>query len=156
MSAAPSGVDWAASPRKRLRIPHLENPYRRERRISHPVAKARRGSDDPQRLENSRTRLARNNWRCDVHVTLKADIRQHDWNVLRATHWTLHNLRRTVATSVAELGVLPHVIECVLNHLSGLRSGVAGIYQRHRYLPEMREALPKWADHVEAITGKLS
>jgi integrase len=68
-------------------------------------------------------------------------------------HWTLHDLRRTTATGLAELGVLPHVIECILNHLSGFRSGVAAIYNRNRYLPEMREALVKWANHVEAIVG---
>jgi integrase len=47
-------------------------------------------------------------------------------------HWTLHDLRRTCATGLAELGVLPHVIECVLNHLSGFRPGVAAIYNRNR------------------------
>jgi integrase len=66
-------------------------------------------------------------------------------------HWTLHDLRRTCATGLAELGVLPHVIECILNHLSGFRAGVAAIYNRNRYLPEMREALCKWADYVEGL-----
>ena len=66
-------------------------------------------------------------------------------------HWTLHDLRRTCATGLAELGVLPHVIECILNHLSGFRAGVAAIYNRNRYLPEMREALGKWADYVERL-----
>jgi integrase len=68
-------------------------------------------------------------------------------------HWTLHDLRRTAATGLAELGVLPHVIECILNHLSGFRAGVAAIYNRNSYLPEMREALMKWSDHMEAITS---
>jgi integrase len=66
-------------------------------------------------------------------------------------HWTLHDLRRTCATGLAELGVLPHVIECVLNHLSGFRSGVAAIYNRNRYLPEMRAALCKWGNYVEGL-----
>jgi hypothetical protein len=65
-------------------------------------------------------------------------------------HWTLHDLRRTCATGLAQLGVLPHVIECILNHLSGFRSGVAAIYNRNRYLPEMRAGLCKWADYVES------
>jgi integrase len=68
-------------------------------------------------------------------------------------HWTLHDLRRTCATGLAELGVLPHVIECILNHLSGFRAGVAAIYNRNRYVDEMREALVKWANHVDAITS---
>lgn len=55
-----------------------------------------------------------------------------------------------------KLGVLPHIIEAILNHVSGHKSGVAGIYNRAKYIDEMREALEKWANHVEAITGKLS
>jgi hypothetical protein len=51
------------------------------------------------------------------------------------------------------LAWLPHVIECVLNHLSGFRAGVAEIYNRNSYQPEMREALTKWAAHVDAITS---
>jgi integrase len=66
--------------------------------------------------------------------------------------WRLHDLRRTCATMMAELGVLPHVIEAVLNHQSGHKAGVAGIYNRARYEGEMRDALAKWATHVEAIT----
>ena len=69
-----------------------------------------------------------------------------------AAPWRLHDLRRTTATGMAELGTLPHVIEAVLNHVSGHRAGVAGIYNRATYAKEMREALERWADHVEAIT----
>jgi hypothetical protein len=53
---------------------------------------------------------------------------------------------------MAELGVQPHIIEAVLNHVSGHKGGVAGIYNRARYEGEMRDALQRWADHVEAIT----
>ena len=52
---------------------------------------------------------------------------------------------------MAELGVRPHIIEAVLNHVSGHKAGVAGVYNRARYEGEMREALTKWADHVEAL-----
>ena len=69
------------------------------------------------------------------------------------TAWRIHDLRRTAATGMAELGVLPHIIEAILNHVSGHKSGVAGIYNRARYEGEMREALQRWADHVEAITS---
>jgi integrase len=65
--------------------------------------------------------------------------------------WRLHDLRRTCATGMAELGVQPHIIEAVLNHVSGHKAGVAGIYNRARYEGEMRDALTKWADHVEAL-----
>jgi integrase len=64
-----------------------------------------------------------------------------------------HDLRRTAATGMAELGVLPHVIEAVLNHASGHKASVAGIYNRARYLEPMREALALWANHVEQITS---
>jgi integrase len=59
--------------------------------------------------------------------------------------WRLHDLRRTTATGMAALGVLPHVIEALLNHISGHRAGVAGIYNRHAYAAEKRAALEIWA-----------
>jgi integrase len=65
--------------------------------------------------------------------------------------WRLHDLRRTCATGMAELGVQPHIVEAVLNHVSGHKAGVAGIYNRAKYADEMRSALQKWADHVEAL-----
>jgi integrase len=70
---------------------------------------------------------------------------------LRIADWTLHDLRRTCATGMAELGVQRHIIEAVLNHVSGHKAGVAGIYNRARYEGEMRGALQRWADHVEAL-----
>jgi integrase len=66
-------------------------------------------------------------------------------------HWTPHDLRRTAATRMAELGVQPHVIEAVLNHVSGHKSGVAGIYNRATYDREKREALNLWAAHLLAV-----
>jgi integrase len=67
--------------------------------------------------------------------------------------WRLHDLRRTVATTMADrLGVLPHVIEAVLNHVSGHRAGVAGVYNRAKYEVEMRTALDKWAAHIASLT----
>jgi integrase len=68
--------------------------------------------------------------------------------------WRVHDLRRTVATRLAELGVLPHVVEAVLNHVSGHRAGVAGVYNRATYASEKRKALDLWAAHVEALVGK--
>jgi integrase len=65
--------------------------------------------------------------------------------------WTLHDLRRTAATGMAELGIQPHIIEAVLNHVSGHKAGVAGIYNRARYEGEMRDALQRWADHIDVI-----
>jgi integrase len=65
--------------------------------------------------------------------------------------WVLHDLRRSVATHMAELGVQPHIIEAILNHVSGHKAGVAGIYNRATYEPEKRAALDRWADHLLAI-----
>jgi integrase len=70
---------------------------------------------------------------------------------LRIAPWRLHDLRRSAATGMAELGVQPHIIEAVLNRVSSHKAGVAGIYNRARYAGEMREALQKWADHLEEI-----
>jgi integrase len=66
--------------------------------------------------------------------------------------WHLHDLRRSCATGMAELGVLPHVVEAVLNHV-GSRAGVAGIYNRATYAKEMRAALERWAGHVAVLAG---
>jgi integrase len=66
--------------------------------------------------------------------------------------YRLHDLRRTAATHMAELGVFPHIIEAILNHVSGHKSGVAGIYNRARYEGEMRHALQVWGDYVTKLT----
>ncbi len=65
--------------------------------------------------------------------------------------WRLHDLRRTAATRMVDLGVLPHVVEAVLNHVSGHKAGVAGVYNRALYAPETRRALDRWAAHIEAL-----
>jgi integrase len=66
-------------------------------------------------------------------------------------HWTPHDLRRSFATHAAGLGIQPHIIEVLLNHVSGFRAGVAGIYNRQAYDAEKRTALATWADHLLAI-----
>jgi integrase len=71
-------------------------------------------------------------------------------------HWTLHDLRRTVATVMADrLGVLPHIVEAILNHVSGHRAGVAGIYNRAKYTIEIRDALTRWAEYIGRIVGDV-
>jgi integrase len=65
--------------------------------------------------------------------------------------WVVHDLRRTVATRMAELGIGPHIVEAVLNHVSGHKAGVAGIYNRSTYEKEKRAALTLWAEHVTAL-----
>ena len=65
--------------------------------------------------------------------------------------WRLHDLRRTAATGMARFEVPPHVVERILNHTSGTFGGVAGVYNRFGYLPEMRDALEKWSEHVMSL-----
>jgi integrase len=65
--------------------------------------------------------------------------------------WTVHDIRRSVATRMADLGVQPHIIETVLNHQSGHKAGPAGIYNRSSYEREVKKALALWADHVRTL-----
>jgi integrase len=65
--------------------------------------------------------------------------------------WVVHDLRRSVATGMADIGVAPHVIEHILNHQSGHRSGVAGIYNTSNYPRETRMALGLWEDHIRVL-----
>jgi len=64
--------------------------------------------------------------------------------------WRLHDIRRTVATGLQRLGVRLEVTEAILNHVSGSRAGVVGIYQRHDWADEKRAALEAWERHVVA------
>ena len=65
--------------------------------------------------------------------------------------WTVHDLRRTVATKMADIGVQPHIIEQILNHQSGHKAGPAGIYNRSSYEREVKAALAQWHDHLLAL-----
>jgi integrase len=65
--------------------------------------------------------------------------------------WTMHDLRRSVATRMADLGVQPHIIEQILNHQSGHKRGPAGIYNRSSYEREVRSTLAMWADYVRTL-----
>jgi integrase len=65
--------------------------------------------------------------------------------------WRLHDLRRTCATGMGELGVEPHVIEAALNHVSGHKAGIAGVYNKAKYENAVKFALARWAEHVLAL-----
>jgi integrase len=67
------------------------------------------------------------------------------------TDWTLHDLRRTVVSGMARLGILPHIADKVLNHQTGTISGVAAVYQRHDFLDERKSALDQWGGHVTKL-----
>jgi integrase len=65
--------------------------------------------------------------------------------------WILHDLRRSAATGMAGLRVLPHVVDRILNHTSGTIRGVARVYNRFDYLEERKAAIEAWGREVDAI-----
>jgi integrase len=65
--------------------------------------------------------------------------------------WTLHDLRRTMVTTMSKNGVPPYVADRILNHVTGAIGGVAAVYQQNQFLDERREALELWSKHVEAL-----
>jgi integrase len=67
--------------------------------------------------------------------------------------WRIHDLRRSCATGLAQLGIAPHVIEAALNHASGFRGGEAGVYNRATYAAERKVALERWADRIQALVS---
>ena len=66
--------------------------------------------------------------------------------------WTLHDLRRTMASGMARLGIQLPVIERCLNHMSGSFAGIVAVYQRHSFAPEMADAFSRWTVHVKEIS----
>ena len=70
--------------------------------------------------------------------------------------WRLHDLRRTVATRMVDLGVEPHIVEAVLNHYSGHRRGAAGTYNRSKYEKQIKTALATWDDHLQSLIDRSS
>ena len=73
----------------------------------------------------------------------------------KTSNWRWHDLRRTAASGMAKLGVAPHVVEKVLNHISGIISGVAAVYNRHGYDAEKREAMELWGAALEKLAGQI-
>jgi integrase len=72
--------------------------------------------------------------------------------------WTLHDIRRSVSTHMhdAPLKIQPHIVEAILNHVSGHKAGVAGVYNRAVYANEKRRALELWSERLKAIVGGAS
>jgi integrase len=84
------------------------------------------------------------------HIKQALDERMGD-----TPKWVIHDIRRTVASGMARIGITVPVIEKIMAHRKGTFAGVVGVYQRHSFLPEMTVALQKWADHVEQlVSGK--
>jgi integrase len=71
-------------------------------------------------------------------------------NGIELKSWTHHDLRRTLSTRMHEIGIQPHIVEAVINHV-GHKSGIAGIYNRAAYTKEKTTALTRWAEYVLAV-----
>jgi integrase len=67
--------------------------------------------------------------------------------------WRWHDLRRTLASGMARLGVNLPTIEKILNHVSGSFGGIVSVYQHHDFADEKRRALDLWSDHVAALVA---
>ena len=67
--------------------------------------------------------------------------------------WTLHDLRRSAATGMAGIGIAPHIIEAILNHVSGAKGGISGTYNVEAYESEKRAALDRWAGHIDSVVS---
>jgi integrase len=143
------GLRWAEIVGDKIVLPPARTKNSREHAI--PV------TDNVRALLNGRQRngefvFGRNHWaRCKERL----DQRILEMGA-KLESWTHHDLRRSAATKMAdELGVAPHIIEAILNHISGHKGGVAGIYNRANYEREKRVALERWASRVEeAVSGK--
>ena len=74
---------------------------------------------------------------------------------LGLAHFRVHDLRRTVATGMASLGVNPHTISLVLDHISATKGTVTGaVYVKYSFDREKRDALERWATHLETLTTR--
>ena len=145
--------DWITFPPERVK-------NNREHRL--PLSPEAKAIIDRQRRRNDRDLIfgigagGFSGWsdcKARLDAAILAKRRKRDPKAKPMPPWRLHDLRRTAATGMAELGVLPHIVEAVLNHVSGHKSGVAGIYNHARYDDEMRVALERWAGHVQSVCG---
>ena len=93
------------------------------------------------------------NAKAALDARMAAALKAERGDGAKLSPWRLHDIRRTVATRLGDQGALPHVVEAILNHISGHRAGVAGIYNRAVYAAEKREALDKWAGTVAVNCG---
>lgn len=84
--------------------------------------------------------------------TMTAIVRKESAvDIITVAHWRLHDVRRTVATGLQRIGIRVEVTEAVLNHVSGTRAGIVGVYQRHDFADEKRHALDAWAAEIDRI-----
>jgi hypothetical protein len=105
------------------------------------IAVETRGGRRAARLPGSGRQRLQQPGNCKKRLDVKSGV----------TDWTLHDLRRTLPTKLQVLGVRLEVIEAVLNHTSGPRAGIVGIYQRYTFDDEKLEAMQRWVDRLDEI-----
>jgi len=81
------------------------------------------------------------------HSGMKAKLDEY----AKLKPWRFHDVRRSVVSGMARIGIAPHVIEKCVNHKSGTFRGIVGVYQKHDFAKDKREAFAAWSDHIEAI-----
>ncbi|RYC29339.1 DUF4102 domain-containing protein [Lichenibacterium minor] len=91
--------------------------------------------------------------KAELDARMLAEVKAERGSKAALVPWRHHDLRRTAATRMGDLGVKPHVVEAVLNHISGSKAGVAGIYNRAAYRDEKRAALALWANRVKLVVA---
>lgn len=108
------------------------------------------GETPPSGFSNSKDRFDRLMLQ---YAREEAKARGDDPAKVEIAPWVLHDLRRTIASGMARLGVQLPVIERCLNHVSGSFGGIVGVYQRHSFADEKKAALETWSAHVEGLVG---
>ena len=88
----------------------------------------------------------------ELDAAILAARRKVDRKAKPMPHWVVHDLRRTFVTLMGERGIAPpHIVEAIVNHVSGVKAGVAGVYNKALYLEERRQALDAWGRYVEQL-----
>ena len=96
---------------------------------------------------NAKTKL-------DRLMGITLDPEAHDFDPSKL--WRVHDLRRTITSTLAELGIATDVADRLLNHVSGSRAGVKGVYQRYEFLAERKRAIHLWGNYIENLVGSQS
>jgi integrase len=90
-----------------------------------------------------------------VSARKEAEARGDDPSEVKIPAWTVHDIRRSVITHIGENGfAAPHVVEMLVNHISGHKGGVAGVYDKAQHLSERRRALNSWGAHIAALMAQ--
>jgi integrase len=119
------------------------------------ILKARRHPEDQRKFVFGRSDAGYSGWSKSKQA-LDSRILEARSKAGKPMIWRLHDLRRTMSTTMHDrLGIAPHIVEAVLNHISGHKAGVAGTYNWAVYAGPTRIALDKWAEHIATlISGK--